>query len=252
LGRLTSVGRPGVTGGGTTIRYLAFGDIANQRTEVDVSTKTGQAATTVNYFDGRGRTWKTIEQSPLGDTQRLRSRSFVGGSLRERESETHFAAASPFYVERQFDSLGRVIGLARVDSNFALVRQIVAYAFQDDGSILVTDAAGHVNRVYKNGRGLTTRVTDAAGNDTYTRYNAAWLPRRVELPGGATVELAYDGRLRPYSLNDPTASGFRRFIIDDAGNSEWRSTTDRRLQRRRPAGDGTPTIVSIGCTKRSR
>lgn len=218
LGRVKTVVRPGQTGVGKVFDYLQLGDAANQRTEVRTSTGAGTSAVTAFYLDGHGEPWKVLERSPLGDVQRLRSRAFVGGLLRERTSEPHSIGASPQYLERRTDFAGRPSALVRTDASFTTSRPIAAFAYQDDGSIVVTDAGGFTNRVYKNARGLVTRVTDAIGNDTRYAYNAAWKRSRVTLPGGAAIELAWDGRFRPYALHDPNASGYTRYVVDDAGN----------------------------------
>lgn len=218
LGRLRTIVRPGQTGVGKVFDYLQLGDTANQRIEVRTSTGTNVSAVTAYYLDGRGEVWKQLDRSTLGDVQRLRSRAFVGGLLRERTSEPHFPGASPRYLERRTDFAGRPAALVRTDAGFTTAQTMAGFAYQDDGSVVVTDAGGFTNRVYKNARGLVTRVTDAIGNDTRYAYNAAWKRSRVTLPGGTAIDLSYDGRFRPYAVNDPTASGYSRFTVDDVGN----------------------------------
>ena len=140
-----------------------------------------------------------------------------------RVTEPFFASApasSVKYIETRFDERGRVTRERRVSSTFRTDKTFAAYAYNTDQSTTSRDALSRPTTVYRNARGLPTRVTDALGHDTVFQYNVALRPQRVELPAGQTgntIDWTYDSWGRVLTENDP-ARGYAVLVYDDAGN----------------------------------
>ena len=88
---------------------------------------------------------------------------------------------------------------------------VTTYDYDAFGAFQVTDPAGGITTVVKDGRGRPVSVLAADGTQTRTRYHADLDPRVMVMPGGGAVRFGYDafGRLASveHLSSDPDAPG---------------------------------------------
>jgi RHS repeat-associated protein len=230
------------------------------------------------YRDGFGRLVATVDHVAAGDTFpadfiAYSAPSYTRDGLRLSVTEPYFAGSPPSkFIQTSLDNKGRVVSIQRM-AGATVEKTLRSYAYNSDGSTSATDANGNVTRIYKNARGMVTRVNDAAGHDSYYFHDDSFANYRVLLPpvpsgtpsnpadaaipNLSELRYTYDGFGRMTSVTDPL-SHLTTYGYDDAGNltsvsrfpSEGLAATSQlsysydALDRVRTEGDGSSTKTS--------
>jgi YD repeat-containing protein len=140
------------------------------------------------YLDGFGDVVRTIDHSSSGDITRWTQKSFdqSTGQLVSRTTLPYFSGEAIKYLETRFDLRGRPMARNRLDTTAAVEKKLATYTYNQDGSVITTDANGHSTRTTFTPRNLIASTIDAAGKTTSYRYDDALKLVQVTLPGGET------------------------------------------------------------------
>ncbi|WP_213286710.1 RHS repeat-associated core domain-containing protein [Bradyrhizobium sp. sGM-13] len=185
------------------------------------------------YFDGFGGLAQTRDYSGLdgGTIDTLDQGLYISNQRARRESWPYFISGPiAKFIETISDPWGRPLTIKRVNNDASLSLDYHAsgqpairrFSYNNpDGLHSVTTAIngnGSVRSVYRNYRGLVTKVVDDAGTTTF-RYSTGLRLAQVTLPATTfnTVTYAYDSWGRLKTENDPNGEGLVGYTYDDAG-----------------------------------
>jgi YD repeat-containing protein len=167
---------------------------------------------TETYFDGRGRTWKTVSRGPSAGQDIAVERRYDVRGLPEEVTEPRYAGDAERVTRYEYDALGRVTRVELPGARELLTSyEATSQTATDPDGKQATSRFDAYGRVVEGERSLNAQPVI-----TQTRYDA--LGRRVGMtdPAGIEWTWAYDslGRLREEW--DPDA-GHRTYTYDKAG-----------------------------------
>ena len=194
--------------------YPDLGDPTQQRarTETPAPPGAGGVGWAEAYFDGLGRTWKTVSRGPATGQDIVVERRYDVRGLPEEVTEPRYSAEAERVTHYEYDALGRV---TRVE----LPGERELLTSYEATSQTATDPDGKqaTSRFDAYGRLIATeRSLNGQPVITQTRYDA--LGRRIGMtdPAGVEWTWAYDSLGRVREEWDPDA-GHRTATYDKAG-----------------------------------
>jgi RHS repeat-associated protein len=198
---------------GFTLRsYLDFGDPTSQRVRVEAPGTNGNDFGET-YFDGFGRSYRSVERGPASGKEILTTRSYNerGGLL--AESAPFYTGETPDETTYSYDAFDRLLRVVHPDST----EMRKEYGLWSETTIDANSKAGTVER---NGRSSVTR-TKIKGEEVTTTSHSDPLGRQVALEdtlGNAWV-WTYDSLGRVIEQMDPD-SGRKSFTYDEASGTD--------------------------------
>jgi len=206
---------------GFTLRsYLGFGDPTSQRVRTEAPGTNGNDFGEA-YFDGFGRSYRSVERGPASGKEILTTRSF-------NERGGLAATSAPFHpgetadeTRYAYDAFDRVVAIRHPDGT----ESRKAYGLWSETT---TDANAKAVTVENTGRSSLTR-TRMGGEDVTTTSQLDPLGRMVALHDalGNAWAWAYDSLGRVVDQVDPD-SGRKRFTYDEATGTD--TQTDAKGQ----------------------
>lgn len=188
--------------------YNNFGDPTTQHIREVIAGGSAGSLWSETYFDGLGRTYKTI-QTPGTYTE---TKYDIRGNIYQT-SLPHYADDTPKWTTFQYDPLNRLVTTTHPDGTFTETVyagwSATLYDANSHKNISVTDAYGNVIEV----------VESNEGDDyhTYYTYDAANNLIKVVDSAGNISRMAYDSLGRKISMDDPDM-GHWTYRYDLVGN----------------------------------
>ncbi|MBI5477869.1 MAG: hypothetical protein HY906_03370, partial [Deltaproteobacteria bacterium] len=220
-------------GGCETVQYLSYGSPSSQRTRTAKCDGTTDGLWGDVYFDGLGRTWRTVAEPGI-----YADKLFDSAGRLWKESNPYVSGETVYYTVHGYDQLGRPTNLTHPDGNSATR----SYGVQSGtwcpvaNSCIVewearTDEAGRTKYVYQDSRDFDAAIAEWDGGAwRYAYYGRDLLGRqtRIQDAAGNATTFAFDSLGRRTSMVDPDL-GTWSYEYDLAGN--LLAQTDAKAQR---------------------
>ena len=209
FGRLTSVIKPydSSTAPSITYGYNNLGTTGSQNITVGIKNNTSYVTST-KYFDGLGRTYKTVTNGDSGNVVATTTYNELGQVV--SQSVPYYDGGSPKYVNTQYDPIGRIIKVTNADNSYK--------SFSYTGlSTAVTDENGNKTTYAYDGYDNLVEVADAIQNSTYYQYDLLGHLTKVTDPAGKATTISYDLLGHKTSMTSPDM-GTWQYSYDNNGN----------------------------------
>jgi RHS repeat-associated protein len=204
--------------------YLDFGDPQHQRiidSEDDGSAYDGTSAGlwTETYFDGLGRTYRTLRKGEKTGSPMARNTLYADASSLpyKRSNWYRLGASQPSYEAFQYDGAGRLIQRLHPDNSR------LRWTYTNDRDGLWThsfDELGHERAVRSDAFGQVAEVVEVQGGEHRTtsyEYDPVGNPTRVIDAAGNIATAAWDSLGQNIRYSDPDMGAWF-YHYDPAGN----------------------------------
>ncbi|HEY3351640.1 MAG TPA: FG-GAP-like repeat-containing protein [Polyangia bacterium] len=222
LGRLTRTDGP--LGAYETKAYVGFGNATAQYVETRRPALTGTAERYERaYFDGLGRTYKTVSRGPAAPDI-VTEMVYNARGQAAQQSLPYYAGDAVKWATMTYDALDRVTKVTAPDGAVRTTRYYLAYNPADaDFSVTRpcrddTDELSHTTRTCVDAEGRTLTTTEFLGGEARVRfaYDARGELAQVTDASGSVRTITYDSLGRKVSMTDPNA-GTWSYLYDPAG-----------------------------------
>ncbi len=208
FGRLTSVIKPYDSASSPSMKY-SYNNFGTSSQNITVELNNGSSyISTVQYFDGLGRIYQTVQP---GDSENvITSTSYNALGQIISQSAPYYQGGSAKLVTTQYDPAGRIIKITNPDGTYK--------NFSYTGlSTIVTDQANHTTTYSRDGYGNLVSVTDAMQQTTYYQYDVLGHLIKMTDPTGKITTIIYDSLGRKISMTGPDM-GTWQYSYDNVGN----------------------------------
>jgi len=218
LCRTSLVSKP--LGGFESYLYMNYGNASGQYIEVDTPSADGNGNQwSQSYFDGRGRTWRTVKKGPSTSQNIFVDTSYNARSKVASQTLPYYTGAATSAVTTSYDALDRPVNVTYPDNTFVSTSYGAWSVTRNDElghpRSATYDAYGHAltdqysvnNSTYQTSytydlMGNLTTIRDAAGNNWTYIYDSLGGRVQESDPDRGKWSYAFDALGRPISRTD--------------------------------------------------